>query len=397
VKAKKHLPVVVPRKEDSEADVDSKQSALEEERARRLAEAGMWLRHNGDQEGARRVLAQADGRPAPLTGSHPISTLSAGASDDVATARTVTEMPAVLPPLPRPSIWKRVAVGGLASFVVLIFAFLLRDKPEPPAVAPARVAVAPRKAVVTPPPRSVPAIEPVMPAHRLEPADEGLSPLVESPKETKAAESKTAPVRWTVESTPPGARVVREDTNGSLGRTPLVVSLASGKGEVSLRLELDGYELARRVAKTTAGGKLRVELARQTAAAPAAEEQVAAAAPPSTETAPAPEPEPEPTEATAQRAPPAPPTPAAAPAVSGGPLECPTGANLVRGSSVVLELWCVSEGGVRNGPYVRFYSGNRKAEEGEYRNGKKHGRWVEYYESGAERERTEWRKGVKSW
>ncbi len=61
------------------------------------------------------------------------------------------------------------------------------------------------------------------------------------------------------------------------------------------------------------------------------------------------------------------------------------------------EAWCQSDNGERNGKFVRIFPNGKKAEEGEYRHGKKHGRWLDFYEQGGERGRVEWRKGVQSW
>ncbi len=427
MKAKKHLPVVVPplKEEDSEPAVDPKQQALDEERARRLAEAGMWLRHNGYEEGARKVFAQAEGEAPRVTGTHPlpITTIKPPQSEASAAAKTLTEMPAVLPPSAKPPLTKRLAVGAVTAVAVLLLVLLFRAAPKqppaPPAPAPAR-AVAP-KPIPPKPAAAEPAptpIEPVLPApavaKRPEPADEGLSPLVEKEKEKEKPAAQQ--VKWTVESIPPGAQVFREDTNAALGRTPLTVSLPSGKGELPLRLELDGHAPARRTAKTTAGGRLRVELAKTepapgtvvAAVTPAAQEPAAEPAPAAVAPAEEPAPAPAPAAAEPAAAPtPAPskaavaPTPAAitptAAAAASGELDCPAPSRLMSVTAPKLELWCVSEDGVRNGRYVRYYAPGKKAEEGEYRNGKKHGRWVEYYEAGGERERTEWRKGVKAW
>ena len=57
----------------------------------------------------------------------------------------------------------------------------------------------------------------------------------------------------------------------------------------------------------------------------------------------------------------------------------------------------VSVSGVRSGRSVRWHANGRKAEEGEFVNGKKNGLWVEYFETGAERDRKTWRRGVRSW
>lgn len=60
-------------------------------------------------------------------------------------------------------------------------------------------------------------------------------------------------------------------------------------------------------------------------------------------------------------------------------------------------LWCATASGVKHGRYIRWNANGKKAEEGEYVNGRKNGVWIEYFENGTERERTSWRRGVKAW
>jgi serine/threonine-protein kinase len=97
----------------------------------------------------------------------------------------------------------------------------------------------------------------------------------------------------------------------------------------------------------------------------------------------------------AEKTPPADPAPSKVPSSVPMPgMDCTDGTHIVRDT---LQMWCANNEGVRNGRYIRLFASGKKAEEGEYRAGKKHGRWVEFYEQGGERSRVEWRKGVQSW
>lgn len=100
----------------------------------------------------------------------------------------------------------------------------------------------------------------------------------------------------------------------------------------------------------------------------------------------------------------APPTPApaapapAAPASDGPISRCPEGASLAgKAPPAGNALWCQLPSGVKHGKYLRWYANGKRAEIGEYVNGRKNGRWLEFYEDGSEREKTEWRRGVKTW
>jgi hypothetical protein len=82
-----------------------------------------------------------------------------------------------------------------------------------------------------------------------------------------------------------------------------------------------------------------------------------------------------------------------------GPISsCPEGASLAGAAPPAgSALWCQLPSGSRHGHYLRWYPSGKRAEEGEFLNGKKNGRWTEFYEDGSERERTLWRRGVKTW
>jgi hypothetical protein len=82
-----------------------------------------------------------------------------------------------------------------------------------------------------------------------------------------------------------------------------------------------------------------------------------------------------------------------------GPISsCPEGASLAGAPPPSgTALWCQLPSGARHGRYLRFFSSGKRAEEGEFLNGKKNGRWTEFYEDGSPRERTLWRRGVKTW
>ncbi len=428
----------------------------EKELARRLSEAALWLRHNGHEEAARSILDQhvteefpATPMPLQLPTVVRVEQPEPGENTEVEPAETATapepapiieeeiSSPGVVLPTPAPMPMRgrhlRLLAPALAGVLLClsvgaVYAVARPSRKDSKATAPITHAKAP-----APPSPATVVLPPVAPAQaEAEPApvpDDVLEPLsgstpVESNGSAPAPERRTGFVRWSFDSTPRGARVVREDTQLALGKTPFALTFRTSPVQVPLRFELKGFVPVQRMARLDASIDLNVELVPVTdkpkevaQAKPSepsrAEEPVAKQAEPAANAGPAPLAESATpvaggapavvavAEAEAPKAAnePKPAAPAhAVPARAAPSLDCPAGTHVAGAAPPRgLKLWCETERGVMQGKFVRYFADGAKAEEGEFRDGKKHGRWTEYYEVGGERERTEWRKGVKAW
>jgi hypothetical protein len=63
-----------------------------------------------------------------------------------------------------------------------------------------------------------------------------------------------------IESTPPGARIVRVSDGFVLGRTPEIVEFAQSKKPVPIRFELEGYSPVTRMVSAADDGSLAIVL-----------------------------------------------------------------------------------------------------------------------------------------
>ncbi len=79
-------------------------------------------------------------------------------------------------------------------------------------------------------------------------------------KEEKPFQDKPSNVLVWIESTPPGAAIVRVSDNFILGHTPETVEFNRTSRPVSIRLELDGYDVVTREVSVDSDGSMTVVL-----------------------------------------------------------------------------------------------------------------------------------------